>query len=515
MKISLNNWCFEKDEIVKLIWIDEPFRIEEQWKVSVYFRSLITNIIERIIIDWGAVALLKIGELYSNGSEIKVKNEIDNIFLKTYNADTNTFVLNGARLRIQKTLFDVKMINCTTELQLKSFVCEQNSMEYHIPVIEVLRSLIARNKRLLYASLKPNSLQELFSWYKEADKLIIAPTKYYPKYLMRTNKHVQYLAWLLTNEDAIRAWGAIYENLLVKDEMEFPFPIQNEFSIKARFKEVNNVVRIEQIYNFEGAEIDCNIIEVKNVVVTPSKSNNSVNIKISKSNIGEEVTVSAEKGARKKESLIDNKRALFEVVNQAKIYYVNEDETTNNSNNTINIKEKIDFQKVSLAESLSESNVDSLEFEENEDEAFDMGDLSQMINVLENIQKNYNVEISYVVKDLPEVEKRCSFRYKSDDEVRKYLLAQIQLDYKCFYLIEIERGGKSLSTLILYENSYQPIKAFGEKAEKIVHALLDNNGSWDKQTTAQQGLQEDRLRHYRGNNIHILGWKYYHRIRRK
>lgn len=398
---------------------------------------------------------------------------------------------------------------------MKSFACKQNGIEYHIPVIEVLRSLIARNKRLLYASLKPNSMQELFSWYTEGNKLVITPTKNYPKYLLRTSRHVQYLAWLLTNADAIRAWGAIYENLLIKDVLEFPFPIQNEFSIKARFKKANNVVRIEQIYNFEGAEIDCDIIEVKNVFATPTKSNNSANTRVNKTNIGEEVTVSADKGARKKENSVDNVRSLFEIANRAKIYYVNEDETTSNINNTINIKEKVDFQKVSLAESLLESNVDSLEFGENEDEALDVGDLRQMINVLENIQKNYNAEISYVVNDLPEIDKRCSFRYKSDDQIRKYLLAQIQLDHKYYYLIEIERGEKSLSTLIVYENSYQPVKAFKEKAEKIVHALLDNNVSWDKLVTAQQGLQEDRLRHYRGSNVHVLGWKYYHRINNK
>lgn len=116
MMISLNNWCFEKDEIAKLIWIDEPFQIEGQWKVSVYFRSLTTNRKEQIIVDWGTVALLKIGELYSNGSEIKIKNEIDNVLLKSYNAYTDIFALNGARLRIQKTLYDVKMTNGTVEI---------------------------------------------------------------------------------------------------------------------------------------------------------------------------------------------------------------------------------------------------------------------------------------------------------------------------------------------------------------------------------------------------------------
>lgn len=507
-RIRLKDWKFNEDEIVKLLWVGDPYKIDSEWKADIYFKSLKHKNIEIQTVDWGTVAITKVGELYKNGKEIKDKSDLSLTYMKSYHNYIDTFHIDGSKMELKRTNHKFGII--------KSFVYKVDNIEIRIPVFEVLRSILARNKRLLYAILEPNSLHRYFTWHGIKDDFILKSKGEYPKSLLRDKRHVYYLSWILSDKHAYSSWNEVYKNLVLLDNgLEFTFPILNEFIISGRyFLDNNNVTKIEQIYDIYGSNIKYSSIEVLGV-----EKYNSRQTKTPKKHVvvkkPEEYLVDEDKGARKDTDLVKISMSNLDKPQDIKVKYQSTTDIDVNTliDHTTNLIYKDNIKARSLGDFMTNNNEKSLEFIDELDNKTLDSDIGTLIKVFKELTERYGLNISYRIGYLPLTDKDKKFRYVDDrSRVRMFLFASIRIDSRIIYLLDIERAGKSLSTLILHRWDYKGVRDIDNIIKNAMEKLVDNNGSWDMRGVLLNGLVEKRIRHLKGRNRTILRDKYYIRL---
>jgi hypothetical protein len=132
--------------------------------------------------------------------------------------------------------------------------------------------------------------------------------------------------------------------------------------------------------------------------------------------------------------------------------------------------------------------------------------------------ENYkNIKASYSIDNLPDLKNGKNFS-KLDDKVRlrKYLLSQIIINNKkTIYLIEVERYGKSLSTLIINPSIHES-ENMQVITNEILEGLVEKNGVWDSNIIEKynnRGFTFNRIKHISINkDIFELAERLYDKI---
>lgn len=516
-KINLKYWKFEYGEITKLIWISGPHMIDNYWKAKVYFKSLVSLDVKKQIVDWGMVAFLKIGELYMNGSELVKKTNIKSEYLKQYKSNTMSLMLSNPDFVIKERQMELLVENMEEVLILNSFVMMYKELEIHIPVIEVARAILAKSKSLLYRILEPNSMDNLFAIDTYENNLQIYALHEYPKYLLRNNEHVLYIAWLLCDRAARKAWSDVYNNLLISNQLCFEFPLKGTFDLRVRYSKNRNVLRVEQILLHSGIHIPFKGIEVFN---SPNISYNRVNQQKRYSFIvpeNKKFDVDTESGAKKELEIVQMAIASIEMDKNIPVYYKTEKTQNVNTLQDSNTKEyfREPKEEVSIADSLRQENKKGLEIENIDEEAIDIGkDIHNMALILNELRTYPGVNVSYHIDVLPLGIRRKSFRYLDNTgDVRKYLSAEISFGSRLLYLIDVERENRSLATLVFYTKDKSSLKDKNKIEKEILEQLVENNGVWFREVFLKYQLLEKRLKHLKGQSPRVITEKYFVRLK--
>lgn len=506
-RIRLGDWKFQDNEIVKLLWVGDPYLSNSKWKSDIYFKSLDNHNIEVQTVDWGTVAILKIGELYQNGREIKDKRYIDTEYIKSYHYYTDSFSIDGSKITLRRTRHKFGFI--------KSFVYIDNNIEIRIPVFEILRSIIARNKRLLYAVLEPDSLHNYFEWQEFSDKFVLKSKGKYPKSLLRDKRHTYYLSWLLSDKYAYSSWNDIYENIILKGlGLEFQFPCNDMITIDARYyRPFSNVVRVEQINKVSGIILPYDEIELIGVEKYRSKSTK----KPKKHIVIErpiEIEIDTTKGAKRSIDIVKTSIAKMDKPLDIKVSFTdtkqyNVNSSIDDSTNFIYIQ---DDRARSMGDVLTDSNEKSIELQEDDDKTM-TSDFNTFIMVFRELINRYGFDINYKIGNLPPTDKDKKFRYIDDsNRIRMFLFATIIINDKVLYFLDIERDGKSLSTLVLHNRDYDIIDDIEDILNSIMKSLINSSGSWNNGDIIGRDIIENRIRHFNGKNLDVISRKYYRRF---
>jgi hypothetical protein len=509
-KIKLSIWPFEKGEVVKLYWIDHPFREREQWVMNIYFQSQWNKEIQRCKVPWGTLPILKIGCLYTDGELLTYEN-------KTNSAQENstkkigvfTFDINDS-FECNSDKHSIKVSNDKHySVVSNSFRLKQGSKEFRIPVIEVIRSVMARNRKLVYAVLEPNSLDFFFlikAHEQDPTRIRIDFTRQYPTDLILSNQHVRHLLWISTDDQAKKAWNGVHRSLYVTPNkgLCFPFPIKGDFQIKARYSEKNAIIRIEEIVSFSGQTFNINDVIITSPLLKKSSYSNKNKLRTYKDISNDELTIDSEgDGAKKSEEILDIEMANIEFTNPPNIHRQRNGQVKKRLKKDENtIEMEIERQNlVSTADVGGSNTVMGLEYRDmNEVADWYDGDIGEFIKVLTSMNIRYDdVSIQYVSSQLPEGLKGKKF-CKLDDGItpRSYILARItHRNGTIVHLLEIERKGKSLSTLALMDQR----KNSGIEdhiLQEILTGLVNKNGTWDKKIMsglAGKGIITERIKH--------------------
>ena len=509
--ISLKVWPFKKDDIAKLYWIDHPYLdADNNWKMALYFKKVPENEIKRCDVDWGTLTILRIGRLYKAGKLLFNENEIKADYIRYVNKNEKVFHFdNKFECKVDK--YEITTTDgVKNSVRMNAFSTSVGDFSYHIPVIEVIRSILTKNRKLLYAILQPNSLDYYFLLEKDIrypDKISINFSKDYPVDLL-TEKHVKHLLWLATNVNANVAWHEVYKSLIrsPRDGISFPFPFANDYEIRARFRKDGNIIRIEEILNIKAEKLGYKAIDIKSprlhAVLNSNQSKKKIIVKIDDED--ELVIDPNSTGTRKLETIIDIPIAEHEFEDNPIINRIYRGSVKNRTAITDDTERILIGQNeiVSTGDIGGQGGNVGLEYREPEapQQKFD-GEIGEFILILKAMDRKYaDIDIKITVGELPIGKHFC----KWDDGVtpRKYLIAEVRFHKSLpIFLIEIERLGRSLSTLVLLSQMGDDESWWNSVFDKVVVGLVNNNGVWD--VTVMDELETLGVRNERFHHTHV------------
>ncbi|MGY1423458.1 Tn7-like element transposition protein TnsE [Bacillus cereus] len=490
-------WPFPKSEKAQLIWIGDPFRQDNKIMLKAYFHA--QDCTESILMDWGTLPCLAIQHYYTEGIITTSHSPHDII-----EADI-TIYPNGVKYYEKPWVIKGSRDPATS----RSFVFSFKEKNIILPVIEVIRSILAPNGFLLYRLFESNSFPQFFTEIYEANKMHLSFSAQYEKKYTKTLFFYQ-LAWLLTNPDLRQVFENISFTWLQQQVLKFEWTFTDPITITARIKESNNSWTVLQIVNVKNKHIPYDNISISHPEIQErAKSDEAKKITYHKQNKkdGEEELTLDEQvdGSTEDFDLVQMNQLKHEYTKVPKIERVKGNSTRQRTKEDENTKKYyINNDSVrSTADVGGEQLVRGLEHQMlHEIQA--QGELQDFINVLKIMERHSQVRaIRAFIDVLPDGLSERKFTKLSDGITKRcYVIAEVYMtDGRRFNIVEIERENRSLSTLIL---SIPTICDLNFIYSCLFLSLVNNSGAWIKkslESIRDKGVEIVRAKHS-SRNIH-------------
>ncbi|MGD7009325.1 Tn7-like element transposition protein TnsE [Metabacillus sp. 84] len=491
-QVKLKHWPFKDGERVQLIWISSPFSHDKKIMNHAYFRA--KGRTEKLLVDWGTLPALAIQHYYMNGDVSK------------------SIAPEGTR-EIEMTIYPSAVgyfekewsIYGTSDKDMsRSFIVSFNNKNYILPLIEVVRSILAPNRFLLYRLFETNSFPQYFLEQTDANKIHLDFSSLYHRKYTKDSFLFQ-LIWLLSNQGLRK----VFENVaysfintgIVKFDWLFPEPI----TIKAIVKPSLNGGTILRITNVKNKQIPYNEISFSHPeIVQTERSGEAKKYTLhrkssNRSNQNELTLDEAVEGATDNFDLIEMNNQVHEYIKLPKVTKIRrnsnkqrdfEDETTKKHFvNDQGIRATSDVGGSKVVRGLENESLYDIQVQ---------GELGEFINVLKVLDNYPEVQsVKLIQGRLKEFSDTKRFVYLRDGvKERKYVIAEIELfPNNVVSVIEAEREDRALSTLICFFNNQQGNRYY---YQQILSGLIESNGTWDKERL--QFLKTDFLTLRHGKN---------------
>lgn len=484
-------WPFAKGEKAQLLWIGEPFRYDHKMMTKAYFRS--QGRTEGILMDWGTLPCLAIQHFYTDGiiTASKAPEGVQEIDMTIY---PNKVKYHERPWSIQGS---------SDPATSRSFVFSFNGKNVILPVIEVLRSILAPNGFLLYRLFESNSFPQFFTETYESNKIHLSfSSQYELKYTKPT--FIYQLVWLLTNRDLRQAYENIAFTWLQERILKFEWSFTQPITITARVKEKNNTYTILQIVNVKNKDIPYQYISISHPEIQDQEKSSEAK-KYTYRSINKQ---GDEEGFTLDEQL-DGSTEDFDLVqmNQLKHEYtlVPRIERIKGSLSKQRTKEDENTKKYYINQDSTRSTADSggqqlvrgLEHQMlHEIQA--QGELQDFINVLKVMEQHPKVQAIRAFTDvLPEgIGERKFIKLSDGVTKRRYVIAEVYMvNGKRFNIIEVVRENRSMSMLIL--SSFK-VTNWNSIFHCLLVNLVNDNGTWTSKTLKiieNQGVIVKKAKH--------------------
>lgn len=484
-------WPFAKGEKAQLLWIGEPFRYEHKMMIKAYFRSQART--EGILMDWGTLPCLAIQHFYTDGiiTASKAPEGVQEIDMNIY----------PNKVKYYERPWSIQ--GSSDPATSRSFVFSFNGKNVILPVIEVLRSILAPNGFLLYRLFESNSFPQFFTETYEPNKIHLSfSSQYELKYTKPT--FIYQLVWLLTNRDIRQIYENIAFTWLQERTLKFEWSFTQPITITVRVKEKNNTCTVLQIVNVKNKDIPYRHISISHPEIQDQKKSDEAK-KYTYNSLNRQ---SDEEGFTLDEQL-DGSTEDFDLVqmNQLKHEYTlvprierikgnpskqrkKEDENTKKYYiNHDSIRSTADSGGQQLVRGLEHQMLHEIQAQ---------GELQDFINVLKVLEQYPIIGTIQVIMDvLPDGHGERRFTKLSDNVTkRRYVIAQIYLgNGKQFNMIEIERENRSLSMLILSSLVTREWKTI---YDRLLINLVNDSGTWTSKSLESlegQGITLVKAKH--------------------
>ncbi len=488
-KLKLDNWPFEKGKKAKLIWIGEPFKYNNKWLFDTYFND--GKITKRIIQDWANLYFLSIDKYYIDG-DLRSGEIIDNEgAMKTI--DIN---LSNSTPRYNET--DWHILKSGYKSKSKTFSFWNYNVLYTIPIIEIIRAILAPNMFMLNTILYNDIWEDYFTYDFEGRKLKIDFTNQYKKSYLK-NEYYNHLAWMISNEEIFKMCNDIGYNMFSKGKLIFDFNIHN-FNITTRVKENKHGFTVMEILKVNRKEIKVDELKIFHPSFEQREKSNEAKSRTYTylRNNSDDITIdSSVDGARDHDERITEELIVQEyikvpVVKKEKEHsgklrtkedndtpkYIIDDDNSRTLSSEGGMKKASGIEVAALDETIIPS---------------EFNDFIYRLRQLEKLDWVKKVNISIVMLPLGR-----KFSYLSNGrDRRKCLISEIfKIDGEIFGIIEVERQGKLLSTLILKEKSKNMLQ---HAYEVLLNGLVRESGKWS--IKAINNIKESGIAIYRNKHI--------------
>ncbi|MGG0293733.1 Tn7-like element transposition protein TnsE [Bacillus pacificus] len=484
-------WPFAEDKKVQLIWIGDPFRQDNKVMFKSYFRT--NDCTESILMDWGTLPCLAIQHYYTDGIITTSQSPKD-----IFEVDI-TIYPNGVKYYEKPWAIKGSKDSATS----RSFIFSFKGKNIILPVIEVIRSILAPNGFLLYRLFESNSFPQFFTEIYEINKMHLDFSSQYEKKYTKA-PFVYQLVWLLTNSDLRRVFENLSFTWLQEKVLKFDWTFTKPITVTARVKESKNSWTAIQIVNVKNKRIPYDNISISHPGIQERAKSDEVkkityHKKDQKGN-QEELTLDEQvDGATEDFDLIQMNQLKHEYTTVPKINRIKgnstkqrtkEDENTKKYYiNNDSIRSTADVGGEQLARGLEHQMLHEIQTQ---------GELQDFINVLKIMEQYPQVrEIRVVIDVLPDGMGERKFKKLSDGITkRSYVIAEVYMvKGKRFNIIEIERETYSLSILIMSSLS---VENWEYVYNRLFINLVNDSGTWTSKSLKSfetQGVVFTKAKH--------------------
>ncbi|MCY6957427.1 Tn7-like element transposition protein TnsE [Clostridium brassicae] len=487
--VEIVKWPFQKGEKAKLIWIGEPFKQNNKWMVNTYFKG--GKATKKITLDWADIHFLSVDKYYTdgnlnNGAILENKNMMD-------------INLNGVKAEYNERDWEIWGSGFKDKTKSKTFNFFKNRILYTIPVIEIIRAVLAPDRFMLNRILEMDTLENYFTYEIEGSELSIHFTSQYEQNLLK-NEKISHLAWLLTNPKVFKMFNSIGANMWGVEELKCEFLFER-FNIKARVQKKEKYIRVLEIVSLKKKRINAEEINIYHTSLEESETTNETKKRkyVNKNRINDRELDSEADGSTKTSEELNTFLISHEYEKVPKINRVKSGRKVKRKREDENTKKYIleNGQLRTTADEGGEKLIRGLEFTSiaNVEEK---GELEEFIDILKLLEKRHNIKsVEVIIGDLPEGRKGKRFSRLSDGITkRKYAIGKItMMDSRVCSLIEVEREDKALSMLLLKGNILMNWKMI---YSIILLGLVDESGKWSNYAMdkiSQMGIDIYRNKH--------------------
>lgn len=465
-------WPFPKDEDAQLTWIGEPFKQNNKYMMYVYFKCMGRT--EKILMDWGTLPLLSIQRFYKNGSLTSSK--------VSKNDETMEITLSPNLVTYSERPWSITGI--ADKLKSKNFIFKNDGSTIMIPIIELIRGILAPNRFLLYRLMELDSFPLYFvETLTEKHLHFDFFSSYHKKYTAAV--FLKHLAWLFTSPTTIQMYGDIAFNMATLGELMFDWKYNNPITVVARVQRRGNSVLILEVLQVKNKLIYCDVISFTHPEIREAIHSSEAKLKryrrLGGNGQNDDIILDRDvDGSTEEFDLIQMNQLAHEYTFTPAIKKVKgspvkkrtrEDENTKTLLiNSDYVRTTADSGGDSLARGLEHQLLDDISVQ---------GELQEFLNILKIMEQRDLVKsIGLIMDNLPLGLGDRKFAKLSDGVTgRKYIAANVYLaDGRNYTVVEIEREGKSLSTLIL---SYSQTSVDENKLlRSMLNNLVNDSGVW-------------------------------------
>lgn len=502
-QVKLQHWPFNKGEQAQLIWISSPFWHENKIMIHTYFRA--KGKTEKILADWGTLPALAIQHYYVNGDITKSipPQGINEVNITIYPNNVSVYERNW---QVQGT--NDKDIS-------RSFIVKQGNQSYVLPLIEVVRSILAPNRFLLYRLFEMNSFPQYFIENYYPNKIHLDFSSLYNIKYTKTVFLYQ-LVWLLTNHDLRSVFENVAYTFNQKRSLKFDWSFTKPITIRAIVKPNASGGTVLRVINVKNKQITYKEITYEHPEIAQSTKANEpkkYTIQTKKNLTGQqdEMILDEEiEGATDDFDVIEMDNQTHEYIEMPKVTKIprrtnkkREFEDENTKKRFINTDSKRSTADVGgnqVARGLEQQSLIEAQID---------GEIGEFIKVMQVLQDFPEVQsINIVQGSLKEFSDTKRFVYLSDGVMeRKYVIAEIRLfSRKEFAVIEVERRGSTLSTLVC---TIAPKENKIFICSQILISLINSHGTWNKKQLIAKGIVFNVLKHGKSDIKHraVRVWK--------
>lgn len=471
--VIIKNWPFGKREKVKLTWIGEPFKQNNKWMVYAYFKG--ASATRRIILDWASIHFLSVEKYYTDGN----LNNGEAI----QNAEVIDINLNGIKAEYKEKDWEIWGTGFKEKTKSKTFNFLKNGVLYTIPIVEVIRAVLAPNKFMLNRILEMDTFESYFTYEMKDGKLDIHFTSEYEPKLLKSEK-INHLAWILTNISVLRMFNSVGQGVWEKEKLEYDF-LLDKFSIRARVEKKDKFIRILEIIALNKKGINAEEINVFHPSLEESISSNDTKKRkyVSNNSQGDRELASDADGSTKESDEINTFMINHEYERIPKINKKKTGRKIRRSTEDKNTKTYfLDSDNLrTTADTGGEEIVRGIEFT-SVAQVREKGEFQEFLETLTLLEKKHNVQcVDIAINNLPKGKKFS----KLNDGItgRKYAIGKItMIDGSENCLIDVEREDKALSMLLLKSNKLINWKRI---CSVLIMGLVNESGKWDNKEIHQ------------------------------
>lgn len=383
----------------------------------------------------------------------------------------------------------------------RSFSVKQGNKNYILPVIEVVRSILAPNRFLLYRLFEMNSFPQYFIENYYPDKMHLDFSSLYNIKYTKTTFLYQ-LVWLLTNHDLRNVFENIAYTFNQKGILKFDWSFTKPITIRAIVKPNASGGKVLRVVSVKNKQIPYKEITYEHPEIAQSTKANEpkkYTLQTKKNLTGQqdEMILDEEiKGATDDFDVIEMDNQTHEYIEMPKVTKIprktnkkREFEDENTKKRFINTD-----SKRSTADVGGNQVTRGLEQQALMDIQMD-GELGEFIKIMRVLLDFPEVQsINIIQGSLKEFSDTKRFVYLSDGVTeRKYVIAEVKLfSGNVVDVIEVEREDKAISTFIYFttrlENKLYELNV-------ILKDLIDNNGVWNRAQLSYKQIKYLTLRH--------------------